>query len=729
MPYNNKNKLSTTNVNYVGKDFNELKTSLIRYAKSYFPNSYRDFNETSTGMMLLEMSAYVGDVLNFYVDTQYKEMLLPLAEERRNIINLAKSYGYKVKPISPSYVELTVKQVIVSNNKGNPDFSKASIIDAGMKVGSALNSNLIFETLDVIDFTVSSSVDAPPESTKVASITGIPEEYTLTRKVSAVFGETTTTTFNIGASQKFLRLTLAEINVVEILSVKDSNGNKWYEVDYLAQDKVPVETHYTSDSVRDGAYSNLGNSTILKMPVPYSLNYRNVSKRFMIDVNADNRTSLVFGNGVLRSGQTFENLMLALNQAGINLPGSEENLNSSINPLLGDSYGTLGEAPAHISLTVTYRVGGGIATNVPSGDLTKIDTISNLASTTSTGITVTNLQPAAGGSAGETLEEIRHRAIGEHSTQTRCVTKEDYEARTLNMSAKFGNIAKVYCARAGAVRSAQREKLQNLVTRLKDVIDLNYKINEPNLDIKIKEERLNQIREKLDANKDGGLNKDDFQMLEETLEMAHANISQDDRLYTIDLYLLSYDNKRNLINTPMLVQQNLKQYLNQYRMITDQIIFFNGYIINFGVTFDVVSQKTENKSFVKLRCIETIKKYFNISEMQFKQIIYTSELENLLMGVDGVRSINYVTLTQGMDYNTTKESGGDFAFSPGLYNTLISSDNTTSSGNNPGYGYFYDFGQFYGPNAVAGDGVIMPAYEPAVFELKNPNKNIKGIVR
>ena len=114
--------------------------------------------------------------------------------------------------------------------------------------------------------------------------------------------------------------------------------------------------------------------------------------------------------------------------------------------------------------------------------------------------------------------------------------------------------------------------------------------------------------------------------------------------------------------------------------------------------------------------------------MQFKQIIYTSELENLLMGVEGVRSINYVTLTQVVDYNASSDSTVEI-FSPGLYNVLISSDGTTSTGNNTGYGYYYDFSQFYGPDAVAGDGVILPAYEPAVFELKNPNQNIKGIVR
>jgi len=727
MPYTDKNKLTTSNINYVGKDFNDLKISLMRYAKSYFPNTYRDFNETSAGMMLVELSAYVGDVLNFYIDSQYKEMLLPLAEDRKNVITLAKSVGYKVKPISPSYVMLTVKQT-VGMKDGAPDFTNASIIDKGMKVGSTINSSLIFETLDVVDFKVSSSVDLEPEVTSVDDTTGIPDEYTLTRKVKAVSGETTSTTFTVGDSSKFLKLTLEDTNIIEILDVRDNNNNKWYEVEYLAQDKINIENHYTSDDNRTTAYSSIGSTTSYSLPVPYSLNYKKVSKKFIIEVGDDNKTSLIFGNGILKNGQLFENLMVSLNQAGINLPGGEDDLNQAINPLLGDSYGTLGEAPSHTTLTVEYRIGGGIDSNTSSGDLTKIDTIDMLASTANSGITVTNDVPSSGGNSGDTIDDIRYGAISNHSTQKRCVTKEDFEARSLSMSPKFGSIAKIYASRSGAVRNAQRVQLQNLVDRLTSIIDLNYKVYEPNLSQEVKQDRLNQIRLLLDANKDGGLNPDDFKMLGETLEMAYSNVSQDDRLYTVDLYLLSYDNSKNFINTPNLIKQNLKTYLNEYRMITDQIIFFDGYVINFGVAFDVVCQKNENKNTVKLRCIQKIKNYFTIDKMQFKQILYTSELENLLMDVEGVRAVNYVTLTQVVDYNASSDSTVEI-FSPGLYNVLISSDGTTSTGNNTGYGYYYDFSQFYGPDSVAGDGVILPAYEPAVFELKNPNQNIKGVVR
>ena len=732
MPYG-KNELKNSNINYVGKDFNDLKRSLINYTKSYFPNTYKDFNETSPGMMLIELSAYVGDVLNFYVDQQYREMLLPLSEDRKNLITLAKSYGYKTKAITPAYVNLTVKDTVTTSNAdGSPDYSSAVTIDKGMKIASSIDSDIIFETLDIVDFKVSSSADTAPEVSSIDSSTGVPNEHIFTRKVKAISGETTTTTFDVGEPTKFFKLTLPETNVIEVLKVTDINNNIWYEVATLAQDKIPIEKHYSSDSNRSTSYSNLSGDSTISIPVPYSLEYIKTGRRFTVEVDENNKTSLMFGNGILKNGQTFDSTFLAVEQIGINLPGGEESLESEIDPLLGDAYGTLGQAPAHTTLTVTYRIGGGIGANIPSGILINISDSDIIGSGNINNITVTNELPAAGGSSGETLEEIRHRTMGHFSTQNRCVTKSDFEARTLTMPAKFGNMAKVYSVRSGAVRTAQRQKIADLVDRLKEVIDLNYQMFDPGLSAGGKVGIINDIKLKLDADKSGGLNKEDFEMLYETLEMAHSNVSQDDRLYTVDLYLLSYDNNKNLINTPNIVKQNLKQYLNQYRMITDQISFYDGYVINFGVVFDVVAQQYENKEDVKARCIQTVKNYFTVDKMQFKQILYTNDVSQILMGVDGVRAVNYVTITQDKDYNAQVGASGAEAavFTPGLYTTLISSDNTTStSGTNVGYGYYYDFSKFYGTDNVAGSGIILPAYEPAVFELKNPNQNIRGIVR
>ncbi len=725
MPYG-QNELQDNNVNYIGRDFNDLKTNLIEYAQSYFPNTYQDFNETSPGMMLIEMSAYVGDVMSFYIDQQYREMLLPLSEERRNLVALAKSYGYKLKPITPAFVELTCRCTIGVNADGTPNYTTARTIEKGMAVVGTTNPEIIFETLDTVDFNVSSSADALPEVTDVDSDTGLPTSYTLTRRVKAVSGETRTQTFDITEPQKFLKLTLPEDNVIEVISCIDSQNSEWYEVQNLAQDKVPISTHYTNDDNRNTAYQNTDGSSI-SLPVPFSLEYRKVNKKFMVEVDENNQTTLVFGNGILKNGASFNSTFLAVEQVGINLPGGEENLESEIDPLLGDDYGTLGQAPTQTTLTITYRVGGGGDSNVSVGELTTINNIVTAPSGLSTSnISVINLSPGSGGGDTETIEEIRHRTMGHISTQNRVVTKEDFEARTLNLPARYGNIAKVYAARGGAIRTAQRQRLQELVTRLQDVIQLNYNFFDPAIEDVDKESILNQIKIKLDADKDGGVNPQDFDILYETLELAYDNVSQDDRLATVDLYLLSYNNLKNLTNTAKLIKQNLKHYLGQYRMLTDQVSIYDGYIINFGVVFDVIAHPSVNKDEVKLQCINAISDYFKIEEMQFKQILYTHEVEKLLSDVSGVKTVNYVTITQDIDFNAPNYTG---VFSPGLYTTLINDDGTTSTTSNNGFGYYYNFSQFYGPSSVAGNGVILPAYEPSVFELKDPNSNVKGIVR
>ena len=138
MPTYGKNNFKESNVNYLNKDFNALKQSLVNYAQAYFPNTYKDFNETSPGMMLLEMNAYVGDVLSFYIDQQYREMLLPLAEERRNIINMAKMLGYKVKPIIPAFVELSFTSDVnaLTSNRAEVDYTNGSVFQEGIKVQS-----------------------------------------------------------------------------------------------------------------------------------------------------------------------------------------------------------------------------------------------------------------------------------------------------------------------------------------------------------------------------------------------------------------------------------------------------------------------------------------------------------------------------------------------------------------------------------------------------------------
>ena len=113
--------------------------------------------------------------------------------------------------------------------------------------------------------------------------------------------------------------------------------------------------------------------------------------------------------------------------------------------------------------------------------------------------------------------------------------------------------------------------------------------------------------------------------------------------------------------------------------------------------------------------------------MRFRQPIYTSDLIYELMGIEGVRSVNHLQLTQG-SHSFPNWAGSSITFSPVLYRYEILEDGGLDEPNgDTGYGYQYDFHSFY-DGTYSSDGTILPSVEPSVFELKNPNRNIKGVV-
>ena len=151
------NKNVVKPVNYLNKDFSDFRDNLIEYAKTYFPNTYNDFNESSPGMMFIEMAAYVGDVLSYYIDSSFRESLLAYAEEKRNVYNIAQSFGYKPKVTAPASVVLDVFQTIPALNQ-KPDNRYALTVKAGAQITSR-ETGTTFRTLEDVNFKFSSSYD------------------------------------------------------------------------------------------------------------------------------------------------------------------------------------------------------------------------------------------------------------------------------------------------------------------------------------------------------------------------------------------------------------------------------------------------------------------------------------------------------------------------------------------------------------------------------------------
>ena len=436
---------------------------------------------------------------------------------------------------------------------------------------------------------------------------------------------------------------------------------------------------------------------------------------------------------MIKQGKNFETTFLEIEQEGVNLPTT----NFSPQPLdasVGAFYESLGEAPQNVTLTITYRVGGGLAANLPQSDLTTIASVSTIPAGASTAnLSVTNNAAATGGKDGDFTEEIRQGALGNYSTQNRCVTKEDFEARTISMPPRFGSIAKVYCITGGTI---DKNTYEEDLTTLKNTINLlmntilstttqsgNYvsrdaselesiNLNDPNL--------LNQLS--LTGNT---LSTDDRDRINTLFDNVINYSNDSDYNPTVDLYVLSYDSNKKLITSPDLIHRNLKSYLSQFRMLSDKIRILPGFVINFGVIFDVMTFPGYDSSVVKSRCIEAIKNFYSIENMQFKQILYTADIVNILNGIEGIKAVNDVVITQDNNFVDNTQ-----IFNPPLYSNSVNENGDTMKVNEEGYGHYYDFNQFFTqPNTPAGRGVVLPAYDPAVFEIKNPDSDIKGVVR
>ena len=183
--YGTNKKLVSKEINYLGRDFTDIRNNLIEFAKNYFPNQYNDFNEASPGMMFVEMASYVGDVLNYYVDNQFRETLLQFAEERKNVLAIAQSYGYKPKLAAPSTAELTIQVDVPAKNLGSGNFiadlDYAGILSSNSTVMSLNGTE--FSLLDDVNFKVSSSLDPMKVEVLQPASGNIPTNYRLTKKV------------------------------------------------------------------------------------------------------------------------------------------------------------------------------------------------------------------------------------------------------------------------------------------------------------------------------------------------------------------------------------------------------------------------------------------------------------------------------------------------------------------------------------------------------------------
>jgi hypothetical protein len=609
-------------IRYINRNFNDFRNALIEYTKTYFPNTYNDFTETSTGMLFMEMSAYVGDVLSFYLDNQIQETFIQYARQTENLFNLSYLLGYVPKVTTAASVDIDFYQQLPAKLSGNttvPDFDYCLKIPENTQISANNNSNIKFLIQDVVDFSTSSSMD--PTEISVYQISGTqPTFYLLKKTRKAISSTIVSTTFTFTSPVKFDTREINASNIIGILDVVDSNGNVWYEVPNLAQENVFDTIRNTN--INDPNYSS-------DTEVPYLLQLRQVQRRFATRFINGTTLQLQFGAGNPIS--TDEEIIPNPDNVGLGLPFEKNKMTTAFSPTNFVFTNTYGIAPSNITLTVRYLTGGGVQSNVDSGILTNIDTnnvtflkpnlSSSLANTIFNSLAANNLLAADGGSDGDTIEELRQNALGNFQNQLRTVTQQDYLIRALSMPSNLGVISKAYAAPS--------------------------KIGE----------------------------------------------FQPGELPTIlDLYVLSYDINKNLRTASPTLKKNLQTYLSEYRMINDSIRIKDAFIINIGVIFDIIVLPNYNNNEVLTKCISALEDYFLIDKWQINEPIILKDLYILLDKVEGVQTVKNVSI-----------------------------ENLT--GSSLGYSdYAYDI-----PGATLND-VVYPSIDPMIFEVKNPNTDIKGRV-
>ena len=615
-------------ISYLGKDFGQFRKNLIDFTKQYFPNTYTDFNESSPGMLFLEMASYVGDVLSYYTDNNLKESFLHQAEEKSNVFDISRMLGYNIKNVIPSMVNLDVYQLVPAIGSGTnvrPDFNYALSIKPGMTVKQKTGPSK-FRTIEPVNFSVSSSYDTTEQIIyEVDDITKQPTYFLLRKQVKAVSGDVRTSTFTFNSPIPYDKIVLPDTDITEIISVTESDGDAWYEVPYLAQDTVFDTIPNTLEN--DPELSQYRSSA------PSLLKLRKTSKRFVSRLRTDGKTEIQFGSGI--SSNNDEEIIPNPDNVGNGLAGFRRDIDVDIDPSNFLYTRTYGQAPSNTILSVKYAVGNGISDNVTSGVLTEIDSIqyvedvntSNLASMSNfvkQSVTVNNTSPAVGGKTIDSLDDIKHSAMANFATQNRLVTKEDYIIRCYSLPPRFGSVAKAYII-------PDDQLSQNKMDRIANPLAMN-------------------------------------------------------------LYVLGYNENKQLTDLNPTIKENLKTYLGYYRILTDAVNIKDAFVINIGLDFQITVLPNYNGNDVLIKCINELRNHFNVDRWQINQPILTYDIINIIGNVKGVQSVMKVSYKN-------------------LYDTDL------------GYS-----GNIYDIERATRKGVIYPSLDPSIFEIKFPNTDITGQV-
>ena len=588
-------------IDYTSRDFESIRSDLLEIAERLYPDSFQDFSEASFGSLVIDAVSYIGDQLSFYLDYNVNESFLDTAYQFNNILRHGRVLGYKYTGRPSTYGKAALFVLIPASQTGlGPDNKYIPELKRGAQFTSTTGLN----------FTLSENIDfADPKNpvvvAKVDNVTGAPTHYAIKAYGAVVSGILTTERVAVGSYEKFKKVTLRTPNVADIISVHDTDGNEYFEVDYLAQDMV---------------FKEVSNKNFKDDNVPSILKPFLVSRKFVALRNG-NTTVLQFGSG--KSGES--DVVANPQTVAMNSWGKTYTTSLTFDPTKLSTNQSLGIVPQNTTLIVTLRTTNPTNSNLAAGQLNTV-AFSDFQFSDRTILTnekinsvqfsleVSNEEPITGDVTNPNSAEIKQRIFDTFPTQNRAVTQADYENVTYRMPAKFGSVKRC---------SAQRDP--------------------------------------------------------------------DSQKRNLNMYVLSEDSFGKLIKTNSTIKNNLKKWLNEYKMINDTIDILDPFIINVGINFSVKTINGANKFDTLNQCVAKLSNFYRNGFFIGEQLS-VGDIYQELKNVSGVLDV--------INVHIVGKTGANYSASSIDINKNLSPD---------------------------GGSLICP--KNAIFEIKFPSQDIQGKVK
>jgi hypothetical protein len=587
-------------VKLTNRDFSSIKQDLVEYAKAYYPDTHKDFNEASFGALLIDMVAYVGDMLSFYVDYQANESFIDSAIETKNIVKLAKQLGYK-NPGAHSSSGKCAFYITVTATSGAPTNENVPTLNKGSVFGG--RSGAVFTLAEDVDFS------HPSVEIVVAEVNsdGLATKFAYKAYGTVISGKIQTELVTIGDYERFMRVPLSTENVTEVVSVIDSEGHEYFEVGNLSQNIIYKEVRNTIDSASEHA--------------AYILQELSVPRRYTVEHTVDGDTFLQFGYGSEKNLK--QDKFPDPSDVVLDLHGKNYYSDDSFDPSILLTTDKFGVVPPKGQMSITVRnnstenvnAGASSISTVINADLTfknpRLSPTSRSAIITS--VEVDNEESITGQTKTITPAEIRTRALGAYASQNRAVTRQDYLSLVYRMPSNFGSVKR-------------------------------------------------------------------------------ASIVQDKKSIkrNLNLYVVSEDASGHLSETSSTVKNNLRAWLNKYKMINDTIDILDGRIANIGIQFEVIGTPEKNSNEILTICLNALKNEY-ASHFSFGAPFYISDVYRILNDLEEV-----------VDTKTVK---------------VISQ-----------YGTNYSGIEYEAEANITSDGRFVKVPEDVVLEVKYPDIDIIGVV-